>query len=116
MLAEYLDQRVTLNQPVNIHFTGCLKSCTQHNNSDITLLGISEDKYQVYVGDSDHESKFGRVLYQDVPFAQLPPLIEKILQVYITKRLTRHESLGEFANRHSIAELQRMVEGYEVMG
>ncbi|WP_315787800.1 precorrin-3B synthase [Fischerella sp. JS2] len=109
-LAEYLDQRVSLNQPVNIHFTGCPKSCAQHNNSDITLLGVSEDKYQVHVGDSDHESKFGRVLYQAVHFPQLPPLIEKILQVYIAKRLTRHESLREFANRHSIAQLQRMVE------
>jgi ferredoxin-nitrite reductase len=111
MLAEYLDQRVTLNQPVNIHFTGCPKSCAQHNNSDITLLGVSEDKYQIYVGDSDDESKFGRVLYQAVPFLELPPLIEKILQLYIAKRRTRHESLGEFANRHGIAELQQIVEG-----
>jgi ferredoxin-nitrite reductase len=109
-LAEYLDKHVTLNQPVNIHFTGCPKSCAQHSNSDITLLGVSEEKYQVYVGDSDKESKFGRVLYQCVPFAELPSLIEKILQVYIAKRLTRHESLGEFAKRHNIVELQRMVE------
>ncbi|TBR60227.1 precorrin-3B synthase [Westiellopsis prolifica IICB1] len=109
-LAEYLDQRITLNQPVNLHFTGCPKSCAQHNNNDITLLGVSEEKYHLYVGDSDNESKFGRELYQCVAFAELPSLVETILQVYTAKRLTRHESLGEFANRYSIAELQEMVE------
>ncbi len=109
-LAEYLDQRITLNQPVNIHFTGCPKSCAQYNNGDITLLGVSEEKYHIYVGDRDNESKFGRELYQFVAFAELPALIEKILQVYTAQRLTRHESLGEFANRYSIAQLQQMVE------
>ncbi|MBD2506981.1 precorrin-3B synthase [Nostoc muscorum FACHB-395] len=105
-LAEYLETRVTLDCPVNIHFTGCEKSCAQHSKSDITLLGVSiEDGnrtvegYHVYVGDNEH--KFGREIYQYVTFAELPALIKRMLDVYQIQRLNSDESFGEFANRYA---------------
>ncbi|MEH2370628.1 precorrin-3B synthase [Nostoc sp.] len=112
-LAEYLKTRVTLNYPVNIHFTGCEKSCAQHSKSDITLLGVSIEAenrtvegYHVYVGDSNQ--KFGRELYQYVTFAELPALIERMLYVYKIQRLNSDESFGEFANRYELAQLQQL--------
>jgi ferredoxin-nitrite reductase len=41
VLAEYLETHVTLEHPINIHFSGCEKSCAQHHKSDITLLGVN---------------------------------------------------------------------------
>nr|WP_322685982.1 precorrin-3B synthase [Nostoc sp. DedQUE07]MDZ8132319.1 precorrin-3B synthase [Nostoc sp. DedQUE07] len=112
-LAEYLKTRVTLDYPVNIHFTGCEKSCAQHSKSDITLLGVSfnadnetVEGYHVYVGDS--KQKFGRELYQYVTFAELPALIERMLYVYKIQRLNSDESFGQFANGYPIAQLQQL--------
>ncbi|AUB34478.1 nirA, ferredoxin-nitrite reductase [Nostoc flagelliforme CCNUN1] len=112
-LAEYLETRVTLDCPVNIHFSGCEKSCAQHSKSDITLLGVSiegdngtVEGYHVYVGDSKH--KFGRELYQNVTFVELPTLIERMLYVYKIQRLNSDESFGTFANRYAIAQLQQL--------
>nr|WP_148665648.1 precorrin-3B synthase [Nostoc sp. 'Peltigera membranacea cyanobiont' 210A] len=112
-LAEYLKTRVTLDYPVNIHFTGCEKSCAQHSKSDITLLGISIEAenrtvegYHIYVGDSNQ--KFGRELYQYVTFAELPALIERMLYVYKIQRLNSNESFGEFANRYALEQLQQL--------
>ncbi|WP_409339880.1 precorrin-3B synthase [Nostoc edaphicum] len=112
-LADYLETRVTLDYPVNIHFTGCEKSCAQHSKSDITLLGVSIEAenrtvegYHVYVGDSNY--KFGRELYQYVTFAELPALIERMLYVYKIQRLNSDESFGEFANGYPIAQLQQL--------
>ncbi len=112
-LAEYLETCVTLQQPVNIHFTGCEKSCAQHSKSDITLLGVSFETdnetvegYHVYVGDSNQ--KFGRELYKYVTFAELPTLIEQMLKVYKIQRLNPHESFGEFTNRYAIAQLHQL--------
>jgi ferredoxin-nitrite reductase len=115
-LVEYLSQRVTLNQPVNIHFTGCEKSCAQHSRSDIALLGITIPQeggetmqgYKVYVGDGNSNEKFGRELYHSVPFVELPLVLDVMLQTYITKRATPNESFGQFANRYAIAELQKL--------
>ncbi|MHC5764354.1 MAG: precorrin-3B synthase [Nostoc sp.] len=112
-LAEYLETRITLDYPVNIHFTGCEKSCAQHSNSDITLLGVSIEAenttvegYHVYVGDSNQ--KFGRELYQYVTLAELPALIERMLYVYKIQRLNSNESFGEFANRYALEQLQQL--------
>ncbi|MBD2561841.1 MULTISPECIES: precorrin-3B synthase [Nostoc] len=110
-LAEYLETRVILDCPVNIHFSGCEKSCAQHSKSDITLLGVSIEAdngtvegYHIYVGDS--KQKFGREIYQYVTFTELPAFIERMLYVYKNQRLNSDESFGKFANRYAIAQLQ----------
>ncbi|UKO97975.1 precorrin-8X methylmutase [Nostoc sp. UHCC 0870] len=105
-LADYLQSHVTLEHPVNIHLSGCEKSCAQHGKSDIALLGVSEERYQVYVGDSNQ--KFGRELYDDVSFTDLPALMEQMLNVYKNKRLNPAESFGEFANRYPHTQLQQL--------
>ncbi|BAZ47568.1 precorrin-3B synthase [Nostoc sp. NIES-4103] len=114
-LAEYLENRVTLDHPVNIHFSGCEKSCAQHSKSDIALLGINVEQengtvegYHVYIGDGDRNQKFGRELYQDVSLAELPALLERMLKVYKIKRKKCTESFGEFANRYAIAQLKQL--------
>ncbi|MEH2242236.1 precorrin-3B synthase [Nostoc sp.] len=112
-LAKYLETSLTLDCPVNIHFSGCEKSCAQHSKSDITLLGVSIETdnetmegYHVYVSDS--KQKFGRELYQYVTFTELPALIERMLYVYKIQRLNSDESFGKFANRYAIAQLQQL--------
>jgi ferredoxin-nitrite reductase len=113
VLAEYLENRVSLDCPVNIHFSGCSKSCAQHSKSDITLLGVSVEEnneivegYQVYVGVDDNEQKFGCELYQFVTVAEVPTLIERMLLVYKNQRLNPNETFGQFANRYEIAQLK----------
>ena len=112
-LANDLEQRGLLDQPVNIHLSGCAKSCAQHHPSDIALLGISipqgdttVEGYRVYVGAG--EQPFGRALYDAVPAADLPALIAHLVQVYQGHRRTSTESFGSFVKRYSSADLQRL--------
>jgi len=120
-LANYLDSCLTLDQPVNIHFTGCEKSCAQHSRSDIVLLGVTIEQegktvegYKIYVGDGDSNEKFGREVYSLVSFAELSLLLERMLQIYMAKRATPNESFGQFANRYAIEDLQRLFEQGDV--
>ena len=55
LIADYLDKQIALDQPVNIHLTGCPNSCAQHYVGDIGLLGIKVgedlvDGYTIMVG------------------------------------------------------------------
>lgn len=109
-LAEYLKNRIALEHPINIHFSGCEKSCAQHSKSDITLLGVNfeaddetVESYHVYLGDSNNH-KFGREVYQYVTFSELPALIVKILHTYKNNRLNINESFREFANRYPLMQ------------
>jgi ferredoxin-nitrite reductase len=94
-VAKYLENLT--DQPINIHFTGCEKSCAQHHPSDITLLGISAEAYHVYVGDG--EEKFGRKIAENLPFSQIPLLLEAMLRTYQHKRKNPQETFREFINR-----------------
>jgi ferredoxin-nitrite reductase len=112
-LAGDLARRVPLDRPVNIHVSGCAKSCAQHHPSDIALLGTtiphgdtSVEGYHVYVGTGDEP--FGRLLYQAVPAAEIPTLLTRMRHIYQNHRCTPDESFGVFVNRHAMAHLQQL--------
>lgn len=100
-----LAQDLQLEYPINIHFSGCKKSCAQHHPSDIALVGNQEmiDSYDVYVGTG--ESSFGRQIWQAVSAAEIPGLIERLLRIYQEKRLP-NQSFREFMNRQNLTQLQ----------
>jgi ferredoxin-nitrite reductase len=113
-LGEYLESHIILDSHINIHFSGCVKSCAQHHSGDITLLGVNIEAenetvegYQVYLGD-DTLPKFGRPIYENVTCTELPQLLARILKVYQNQRVNSHESFREFANRYDIPELKQL--------
>src|SRR5262249_19856887 len=118
ILAEHLDRTITLDQPINIHLTGCPHSCAQHLVADIGLLGgrIGDDAvegYHVRIGGSaagagDQEQKVARDLWRDVPFAELPGRVERLLRVYLRNRRDAGESFHAFAGRHQVEDLTRL--------
>jgi ferredoxin-nitrite reductase len=107
-LTAYLEQHITLDRPVNIHLSGCEKSCAQHHSSDITLLGMATDgaeTYRVYVG---RGISFGRELYQNYAPEALPNLIEQMIQAYQKQRIDINETFKEFVDRHSLCQLKQL--------
>lgn len=99
-LAKHLEGLMILDSPVNIHFSGCSKSCAQHTQADITLLGVTTEtpketfpRYQVYV--------LGYLLYEYVTTAKIPTLIQEMLTVYQKQRLSLQETFAQFIDRHN---------------
>ena len=110
-LIKRLESRVDLDQPVNIHFTGCPNSCAQHFMGDIGLMGMrvqGEDGYHVFVGGGfgKHQS-VGRQLFTGVLANDVPPLIERVLKAYLAKRDGK-ESFIAFTARHELGKLQEI--------
>ena len=109
-LANLLDERLPiLDQPINLHVTGCHHSCAQHYVGDIGLLGAKvagEEGYQVFIGGgADQDQGLARELLPAIPFADLPSKIESLFTVY-TQRREPGEPFLSFTRRHQIAELQ----------
>lgn len=111
-LANLLDARFKIDQPVNLHVTGCPHSCAQHYVGDIGLLGTKvsgEEGYQVVIGGgSDRDQGLARELSPAVAFTDLLPLLESLFAAF-TERRNPNESFLEFSRRHSIPELQSFV-------
>jgi len=108
-LANLLDARFKIEQPVNLHVTGCPHSCAQHYVGDIGLMGVKvggAEGYQVVIGGgSDLERGLARELIPSIAYTDLPPALESLFAAY-TKRRRPGESFLEFSRRHSIDELQ----------
>jgi ferredoxin-nitrite reductase len=109
-LASLLDSRFKIEQPVNLHVTGCPHSCAQHYIGDIGLLGAKvagEEGYQVFLGGgSDQDQGLARELTPAIPYSQVPPIVEQLFGAYIERRNAPHETFLDFSRRHSIAELR----------
>lgn len=108
-LADLIDTRFKIDQPVNLHVTGCPHSCAQHYVGDIGLLGTKvsgAEGYQIVIGGgSDLDKGLARELIPSVKYDDLPPLMESLFAAYMEKR-TPGESFLEFSRRHSVEELQ----------
>jgi ferredoxin-nitrite reductase len=114
-LTKHLEKRLTLDQPVNIHFTGCPHSCAQHYMGDIGLLGAKtadgREAYHVFVGGGfGSRANCGRQIYQAMAFEELKPAVERMLRVYQDKRTSPEESFQAFVNRHDTGSLQVLFE------
>jgi len=108
-LADYLDRRIQLDQPINIHLTGCPNSCAQHYMGDIGLLGVKvkgEDGYHVFVGGGFGANQaVGRQIFASITATDLKPTLEKMLKGYLRRRAPG-ETFQQFTTRNDLNTLQ----------
>jgi ferredoxin-nitrite reductase len=101
-LADYLEAKFILDRPLNIHFSGCNKSCAQHELADITLWGETESperpgSYRLEIGGV--KAKPGQETSDLLPPERVPIEIAKLIEAYHDRRLNPQESFQAFANR-----------------
>ena len=114
-MMDYLDGRVPLDRPINVHFTGCPHSCAQHFMGDIGLLACSVkssnsgEGYHITVGGGFGENRaIGRQVFQSVPIESLGSVLEGILVAYLEDRKNTDESFHAFCSRYELQQLQEI--------
>jgi ferredoxin-nitrite reductase len=115
-IADWCDERVEADLPINIHLTGCHNSCAQHYIGDIGLIGarvaVSDDGdtvdgYNVVVGGGfGPDAAIGRELFKDVKAEDAPPLIERMLKTWMAHRAGPDETFAHFTRRHELPALE----------
>lgn len=118
-IAAHCEPRITLDQPVNIHLTGCHHSCAQHYIGDLGLIGakvpVNEEGdtvpgYDLLVGGGyGVDGGMARPFREKVRAEEAPALVEAILRTWQVHRAAPDESFVAFARRHEIAALQALV-------
>ena len=94
MLVDWLEQRVEVDEPINIHLTGCHNSCAQHYIADIGLLGAKVDQgedsvegYDLHVGGGAGPNQaIGRLIRPAVVAEDIPPLVLNLLAAWKVER------------------------------
>lgn len=118
-IVSYIEPRVAMDQPINVHLTGCPNSCAQHYIGDIGLIGvkvpIGDDDtvpgYNIHVGGGfGTEAAIARMIYPDIKAEAAPERIEGLLRAYLANRTAPDESFHAFANRHDVEVLKSLAE------
>ena len=122
------EDALELDEPLNIHMTGCPNSCAQHYVGDIGLLGArvadpdaedpdeadQVDGFHVYIGGGyEDEEGIARELATSIPVVHLNAYLENLLGLYLDER-HHGERFVAYARRQDIDELkQRLAEHSE---
>jgi ferredoxin-nitrite reductase len=116
-IADYLDARLTLDRPINIHLTGCPHSCAQHYMGDLGLLATTVktgdgtepvEAYHVFVGGGFGKTRaLGRQIAKSLPLQKLKPHLENLLRTFQNQK-QNGETFQQFTLRHDETELAEM--------
>jgi ferredoxin-nitrite reductase len=111
VIAAHIDGRLTIDQPVNIHLTGCHHSCAQHYIGDIGLIGakvpINDDGdvvegYDIVLGGGFADrAAIGRTVFEKVKATDAPATVEALLRAWMIHRADAGESFQAFSARHT---------------
>jgi ferredoxin-nitrite reductase len=112
-LVDWLEPRIQIDQPINIHLTGCHHSCAQHYIADIGLLATKIEQgddmvegYDLLVGGgAGADQMLGRLVLPKVVFDSLPPMVLSLLQAWQRERAAPDETFQSYTARLSEAEL-----------
>ncbi|MEM6971240.1 MAG: NirA family protein [Pseudomonadota bacterium] len=117
-LVRHLEQRFTLDQPINIHLTGCPNSCAQHYIGDVGLMGATmpdggEGYFIVVGGGSDHDKRVARPLCGPIASSGINEIVEAVIGSYLARREGR-ETFLSFVRRLDDAELPSLLEPLKI--
>jgi ferredoxin-nitrite reductase len=116
-IADALEPGLALDQPVNIHLTGCPHSCAQHYVGDIGLLGAKLEAggeqiegYHLYVGGgAGANAALAREVARDIPADQVAERIGRLLRAYLARRHGAEESFCAFTRRMDVETLRALL-------
>jgi ferredoxin-nitrite reductase len=120
-IAAHVDATLQIDQPVNIHLTGCHHSCAQHYIGDIGLIGakvpVGDDGdtvegYDIVIGGGfGDQAKIGRLFEEKVTAEAAPQAVEALLALWLDHRNAPTESFQAFTERHDVETLKALLSG-----
>jgi len=117
-IARRCEARFGLDQPINIHLTGCHHSCAQHFISEIGLIGArvaingegdTVEGYHVFVGGGfGPHAGLGYEVFHDVKAEDAPRVVEQLIRAYLAHRRPGETFLA-FSRRHDAETLRSLL-------
>jgi sulfite reductase (NADPH) hemoprotein beta-component len=100
---------------LDLNISGCMNSCGHHHIGHIGILGVDKqgaEYYQISIGGAQgNEASLGKVLGPSVSQAEVPDVIERLIELYLARRDSEQERFIEVARRIGIEPFKEYVYG-----
>ena len=100
---------------LDLNISGCMNSCGHHHIGHIGILGVDKqgaEFYQISIGGAQgNDSSLGKVLGASVSQDEVPDVIEKLIDVYLTRRDSDAERFIDVVRRIGTEPFRERVYG-----
>jgi sulfite reductase (NADPH) hemoprotein beta-component len=99
---------------LDLNISGCMNACGHHHVGHIGILGVDkngEEWYQVQVGGNQAPAALGKVLGPSFARAEVPDVIEKLIECYLERRDSDAERFIDVVQRIGIEPFKEKVYG-----
>ena len=90
-------------EPISLRMTGCPNGCARPYMSEIGLVGVSADRYNLHLGGTTSSVRLNRVYRELVPGGEILSTLDPLLVAFSRERL-HGESFGDFCERTVLPE------------
>jgi sulfite reductase (NADPH) hemoprotein beta-component len=98
---------------LDLNISGCMNSCGHHHIGHIGILGVDKqgaEYYQISIGGAQgNDAALGKVLGPSVSQAEVPDVIEKLIEVYLARRDSDAERFIDVVRRIGIEPFKEHV-------
>jgi sulfite reductase beta subunit-like hemoprotein len=116
-IAEYLEKRVPLDEPLRVHISGCPNACAHHQIAHIGMVGSKAnvdgqivDAYDFFIGGQmGRDAVFGHPVLRKVPSTECAKRLEQLLLGFKKQRQARGESFNAWCKRVGDEELVKLL-------
>ena len=99
----------------DLNISGCMNACGHHHVGHIGILGVDkngEEWYQIQIGGNQAPAALGKVLGPSFARADVPDVIEKLIQCYLERRDSDAERFIDVVQRIGIQPFKERVYGH----
>ena len=101
---------------LDLNISGCMNACGHHHVGHIGILGVDKqgaEYYQISIGGAQgNDAALGKVLGPSVSQAEVPDVIEKLINLYLARRDSEEERFVDLVRRIGIEPFKEHVYGY----
>ena len=99
---------------LDLNISGCMNACGHHHVGHIGILGVDkngEEWYQIEIGGNQAPARLGKVIGPSFARADVPGVIEKLLECYLERRDSEAERFVDVVHRIGIEPFKERVYG-----
>ncbi len=100
---------------LDLNISGCMNACGHHHVGHIGILGVDKqgaEYYQISIGGAQgNDAALGKVLGPSVAQAEVPDVIEKLIDLYLARRDSEEERFVDVVRRIGIEPFKEHVYG-----
>ncbi len=100
---------------LDLNISGCMNSCGHHHIGHIGILGVDKqgaEYYQISIGGAQgNDASLGKVLGPSVSQAEVPDVVEHLIELYLERRESEFERFVDVVRRIGIEPFKEYVYG-----